>query len=371
MTAARSVGVLTGVAVAALIGRGVHAAPGDVPPAGAGSDIEMGGPPPAAPDEDAPLVKDPKVAKKWLAVAKELVGKGDAFAKRNKAADATAQYENAVTAYGKALEAGDDLGVYFQLAQVEDKLGKTDAAARHYRTVAGAKAGVPPALAKQAQAKFDDASAKIGLVTFTVSPDGTQIASGTERLGKTPLAEPLILSPGTYTLTLTSDGYRSKAVEIKVEAGSESDRKVDLEPMKIVIETPPPMGGTDEPVGPPPAKPSNVPMLVGAGVGGALLVISIVEDFTARSWHNTFVAPMTSKDERQFAHDAGRRDAHIADACLAGAIAATAFTAAWYVFVYRKGPAKPPAETQRIVPKVDMIPWVQPDAGGLSLAGSF
>lgn len=364
MAGTRIVCVAAGLATAMLLARGAQAGPPD----GAGGDIEMGSGDEAKPDDGAP-VKDAKVAKKWLAAAKELVAKGDGFAKK-KPDDAKAAYENAVTAYAKAIEAGDDIGVNFQLAQVEDKLGQTDAAARHYRMVATAKTGVPAALVKQAQAKFDDASTKVGLVTLTVTPDGTTIANGTTKLGKTPLTEPLILMPGTYTLTLSSDGYVSRDTELKVEAGSESERKLDLEPVKMSVETPPRTGGTDD--APPQSKApvSKIPMYVGAGAAGALLLTSVITGLTARSWHNTFVAPGTSKDERDFAHDAGRHWAHVTDACLVGGVLAGGFAAAWYVFKIRAA-GEHPAETVRVVPKVDMIPWVQPDAGGLGLAGSF
>ena len=363
MGGSRIVWVAAGLAVAALWVRPGHAAPPE------DGDIEMGVEAEAKPDDGAP-VKDPKVAKKWLAAAKELVGKGDALAKR-KSDDAKAAYENAITAYEKAIEAGDDLGVYLQLAQVEDKLGRAADAARHYRLVATAKTGVAPAVAKQAQAKFDEATTKLGLVTLTVSPDGTAVANGTAKLGVTPLGEPLIFLPGTYTLTLTSDGYQPKDAEIKVEAGSESERKIELEPIKMTVETPPRITGTSEPLpttdeGPP----SKLPLLVGAGVGGALFVTAIFTGLTASSWHNTFVAPNTSKDERLFAHDAGRHYAHLTDACLVGTVLAGGFVAAWYVFKYRRA-GDHPAETLRVAPKVDMIPWVQPDAGGLGLAGSF
>ena len=230
-----------------------------------------------------------------------------------------------------------------------------------------------PALVKQAQAKFDDASTKVGLVTLAVVPDGTTIANGAVKLGKTPLAEPLILMPGTYTLTLSSDGYQPKTSEITVEAGSESERKIELEPVKMTVEKPPPGGGGggDEPVAPVAGgPPTMLPVLIGAGAGGALFVASVITGLTARSWHNTFVAPNTSATERLDAHDAGRHWAHVTDACLVGALAAGGFAAAWYVLKVR-GTAGKPTESTREVPKVDMIPWVQPGAGGVSLAGSF
>ena len=43
------------------------------------------------PDANQPVVKDPKVAKKWLQAADTLVRKGDQLTKQNKPADAKTQ----------------------------------------------------------------------------------------------------------------------------------------------------------------------------------------------------------------------------------------------------------------------------------------
>src|SRR5689334_14980602 len=70
---------------------------------------------PAAP------VKDPKVAKKWLDAAKQLVQKGDAATRQKKPDDAKTFYDNAATAYEKAIEASDDVNLHFDLAVLHEK----------------------------------------------------------------------------------------------------------------------------------------------------------------------------------------------------------------------------------------------------------
>lgn len=319
-------------------------------------------------EEPAAPVKDPKVAKKWLQAAKALVAKGDAATRSKQADDAKTQYENAVTAFQKSIEAGDDVSLNLQIAAVEEKLGRIDLAAHYYKLVASAKAGVTPAQVKQAQAKYDDATTKVGLVTLTVTPDGTAITSNGEKLGTTPLADPLIFMPGDYTLTLSSDGYQDKQTEIKVEAGSESERKIELEPKKFVnTETTKEPVVDEAPPPPPPSKPSMVPVFVAGGAGVVLLGVAIGADLTARSWHNTFVAPSTSKDERDYAKDHGKTWAHVGDACLVGGIVGVGVAAGWYFLKVRKGAAAQPEKAA----KVDVVPWVQPAAGGLTIAGEF
>ncbi len=183
-----------------------YAAPGD------GSDVEIepdapsdgsgsAASTPAAGSADAPPaveapVKDPKIAKGWLTAAQLLVTKGDAATKKGKADEAKESYDNAIVAYGKAIDAGDDPNVYFALAALQDKLGNFPEAIRNYRLVAAAPKGVTPAIAKQVPAKLDAATAKVGLVTLVVSPEGTTISLNGTEIGKAPLSGPLVLLPG-------------------------------------------------------------------------------------------------------------------------------------------------------------------------------
>jgi PEGA domain len=329
--------------------------------------------PPPAPDPEAKpetkpeVPKDPKVAKAALAAGKDLALKADALAKKGKADDAKAQYEAALAQLETAVAAGDDVNVYFPLAVVEDKLGRYDAAIKHYRMVTTAKTGVQPAIVKQAQAKLDDALTKVGQVSVIVTPEGATVSMNGAELGASPIG-PMVLMPGTYTLSIVADGYQGKDVELKVEAGSESERKIELDKMQVVIEKHD--VHADEPTDDKPQPPSKLPLYIGAGATGTLFLVSIVEDILAVHEHGIFVKADSTKDQRADAQLNGRFYAHVADACLVGTVVGAAFTAYWYVFRYKH------AETQakyqpREVPKVDMIPWVQPDAGGFAVAGRF
>jgi hypothetical protein len=315
-------------------------------------------------DSTAP-VKDPKVAKKWLGAAHELVAKGDALAKQKKLDDAKPQWENAATAFEKAIEAGDDINVYVELAMVEDKLDRFAEAVAHYKQVIGGT-GAKPATVKQAQAKLDELSARVGYVTLTVLPDETTIMLGDKQLGVSPLKQPLVMAPGTYTLSLSSAGYESKDIEIKVDAGSESERKIELPPKKIEVHVEPP-----EPP-PPPPPPPEVPMwplYAGAGATAGLVVTATITGIAAISKHHTFTAPDTSHADRLDAQANGKTLAHVTDACLGGAVIAAGFTA--YYYLYRYKPAQDTAPAKHDQAKLDVLPWVQPQAGGITVVGKF
>jgi hypothetical protein len=322
-------------------------------------DVEMEGDPPAQ------IVKDPKVAKKWLQAAQQLVQKGDAATRAKKTDDAKTNYENAITAYEKSIEAGDDPNVYFDLAVVEEKAGKLDRAATHFRTLIKAQ-GARADLVKKATARFDDLTTKTGLVTIIAKPEGATISISGNEVGKTPLAEPLVLMPGTYSFAIMADGHVTKEVELKIEAGSESERTIQLEEGKS---EPPPKREPERPIekpiaAAPPAGPDKLPLYVGAGAAGGFVLIATITGIMAVGKHSTFEDENASPGARADAKDAGKTLAVVTDICIVGALAAGGFTAYWYFRKYK--PAQQKMET-----KTAVVPWVKPDAGGLSLAGSF
>jgi hypothetical protein len=143
-----------------------------------------------------------------------------------------------------------------------------------------------------------------------------------------------------------------------VIAGGEDERKVALDPIPVVVtkqiqEPPPP---------PPPApKRSYVPLIIGGGVTLAFAVTATFTGIAAIHHHDTFVDPSTDPQERSYSQSRGRLDAHLTDVFIGGAIVAAAATAGWYYFVGGR-------ETSS---KVAVAPWVQSDASGLAVAGSF
>jgi hypothetical protein len=347
------------------------AAPGATTPAapGATTPATPGATTPAAPGAPA---KDPKLAKKWLAAAVQLMQKGSYYASRNRPDDARAQFENAATAYQRAIEAGDDLAVYVDLAGAEDRLGKFDDAVKHLRRVVAAPAGVRPDAVKKATARLDDLSAKIGFVTLTVAPAGASITLGGVELGTAPLPEPLVLMPGTYTLAFQAEGFQPKEAEIKVEPGSEIERAIELEAVKVIVEPVKPMLPPEPVIEDQPAPPPALPLYVGAGVTGAGVLGAGIFGILAIGQHSTFTGATTSKLDREDARSNGQRFALIADISLGAAVVAAGFTAYWYFTKYRQHPKKleerhpPPVDA-----KLDVVPWVQPRSGGATLAGRF
>jgi hypothetical protein len=333
-----------------------------------GGDVEMGDGSGSAAGSDASApAKDPRLARKLFAAAQGFERKADQLARQNKTDDAKAQYAEAINAYQKAIEVGDDPSYTLALATAEDKSGDPASA---YKDVKALLATQPPLKAdvqKKAQAKLDDLDGKVGKVTLTITPDGTQIMIGGKTVGESPLTEPLVLSPGTYTVSFAAVGYEPKDTEIRPEAGSESERKIQLSPVKLVAKQP--EAAEPAPEAPVVAtKPKMIPLYAGGGAAAVLLTVSIVYDFKAKHQHDVFTAAKTTTTDRLDARDNGKLFAHVADITLIGAVGAAAFTGYWYWFKVRPATATQEKEHE---PKVGIAPWVQPDASGLTAFGSF
>lgn len=323
-------------------------------------------PPAEQPPAEQPVPKDPKVARKWQRAGDLLVRKGDQLMRQGKEPEAKQQYENAVTAYRKAIEASDDVTLHYQLAIAEDKAGLTPDAIKHVKLVLAAQ-GVKPDVMKKAQAKLDELSMKVGLVQLTITPDGTQVSLEGQPIGEAPLAEPLVLMPGTHKVSLTAVGYQPKDVEIKVEAGSESERKIALEPVPVVTKPEP-----EEPMPEPivaPKHPSRLPLYIGGGAVVGLTLAATVTGIIAVGKHGTYTDTGASASERADARASGKTFAHVTDFCIVGAVGAAAFTVYWYQYKYR--PQARALAEHAAQANVDVVPWVQARAGGLAVAGSF
>jgi hypothetical protein len=310
--------------------------------------------------------RDPRAAKRWLAVGQTLMQRGAYLAARNRADEAKQQFENAATAYHKAIEAGDDVNVYAELAAAEEKLGKLDAAVRHLRVVVRAQAGARPDVEKRAQGRLDELLARVGLVTLTVAPPGTSITLGGSEVGQSPLAEPLVLLPGTYTLVFQAEGFEPKEAELRVDAGTESERAIELDPVKVAVEpVRPPPPEPAPPVDPPPPRPSRLPLYVGAGLTVAAVAGAGTLGALALREHATFTRRTTDPVDRDDARANGRLLAQLTDVAIGTAIAAAGFTAYWYFYRYKRR-----LDNSRQT-KLAMVPWVQPQLGGMTVAGRF
>jgi hypothetical protein len=369
----------------------------DRAPAAAGDsgeiEMESAVAPPAAPDAPVAPVRDPRLARRWLATAQQLMQRGSYLAAKKRPDDARTQFENAVAAYRKAIDASDDPNLFLDLANAEDKLGKPCDAVKHLRRLTGRSgpSGVTaatgaaalngatsatgatstiaprPDVLKKAASRLDELSAKVGVVTLVVKPAGASITLGGAELGTAPLAEPLVLLPGTYTLSFQAEGFQPREAALVVEGGTEAERAVELEAVRLVIAPVPPLAPVParSDAAPPDALgQGKLPLYVGAGITGAAATSAVIFGVLALRQHATFTGASTSPAAREDARTNGQRFALVSDVSLGAAVIAAGFTAYWYVARYRPSRA-------RMEAKLDVVPWVQPQSGGAAIAGWF
>jgi len=346
-------------------------------PAYAGDPVPDEGP--GAPDADADRPSpDPKEAKRWMNAGDTLIKRGDQLARRNKAAEAQSQYERALVSYQKALELTGNVQVYYAIAAAEEKLGKQTDALLHYRKVA-VQVTDNPQLVELATGRLAALSQDVGLFTATIDPAGAELAIDGTSIGTSPMPEPVVLQPGTYSLQISADGYQPLEVKLEIEAGSESERTFKLEPIAVVFEKPKeaPRPVVRKVIPPP----STALLWIGGTAALVFTGVATTTGVVALSKHNTFKDPQSTQAERDAARDSGKKLSLATDLCLIGAVVAAGFTTYYYFSVYRpkaRAHRRKPADRRARAgqeresgPKVVVAPWVQPSIGGLAVAVTY
>ena len=120
----------------------------------------------------------------------------------------------------------------------------------------------------------------------------------------------------------------------------------------------------------------KVPLIVGGVLRVGLTAAAVTTGLLAISQHKTFEDAASTPQEHADAKVRGERLTKICDATIAGAVVAGAFTTIWYLAKYRHGGstgAKEQSSSSRapVMSKLDLAPWVQSNASGVTLLGSF
>jgi len=335
----------------------------------------------AKPDEpaEAPPVRDPAAAKKLADGAAKLAKKGDKLARRKKNAEAAADWDRAVLAYDKSFELQPDPKVLVAAASLELRLGRYLAADTHLgRALAATEVPLAEKARAAAQAMRDEARLHLGVVSLSISPEGATVTLDERELGVAPLAEPLVLEPGTYQLRIVLEGYVALRQKLVVDAGSESERRLELQPVPVVVA--PPRPPPPQPPPPLPPAPAKTALYVGGGAAVLFTAGAVATGVLAIGAHGTFTDPMATDDERDTAQSSGRTYALLSDVCTGLAVVAAGFTAYYYVAVYRpKVSERERLERDRAGmhdeyagrPPIIVAPAVGADGGGLVISGWF
>jgi hypothetical protein len=228
---------------------------------------------------------------------------------------------------------------------------------------------VRPEVATAAAARLTALLARLGQLSFSITPRRTAIRVGISSIAVTPLPEPLLLVPGSYTFVLEANGYRSQELTVDLAAGQVVERKVALVSISALAPPPPSSAplAVDHalPIAPPPGPPRLV--IAGAVVAGALVVAGVGTGLVAlqrESEHDD--EPNAAR--RDDLADSGRRWALATDVIFGTAIAVAAGTA--YLYFRDAGPSRSPAEA-RAQHRLHLVPWASADSAGIGVLGAL
>lgn len=321
-----------------------------------------------------------------------------------------AQFEAARASFLQAYALKRHPAVLLNLAQSSLRSGHPREALRYFQQYLREAQNIQPQQRRDAESGIAESNAKLGHIEV-IAPPGTAVTvDGTERMGNTPLAEPVAVEPGTHTVQIGSD-----TVSVTVGEGQTEQARIGPAPATTptpapnATSTPPESGAPPEGATPPPANASDTatrtnifappenltPVWIGLGVGTAGLASAIVfaiakgqaQDSADQVANDIRVAAEQRKRSAtgicndpsaqadfgaacallQSNNDKVDTNATIANISLAVMAVGYVGAGAWYVFAPKAASdGKPGAAAVRSIQ-----PFTTRQGGGLSISGAF
>jgi hypothetical protein len=279
------------------------------------------------------------------------------------------KYEEALVELERASALAPTYRLFYDIALVQRQLGDAAGALRSFGAYLDAGADVTAPRRAEVLRAIADLTLKVATVTITSNVAGVEISDNEHVLGKTPLAGPLLLNPGSHRLSASKEGYLSATRSVDVAAGDRVEVPFSLEEVSRVPPAPdvtppavtspaPPLPETVPPPGVPPAAPlspegrppeqgraeGNRPVWIGWAATGILAagavgtgIAALVESNTLRSDIADHATPGATIHS---AHSTTTTLALVSDVLTASAIVAAGIT--FYVKVTAKPHSGPP-----------------------------
>lgn len=179
------------------------------------------------------------------------------------------RYGDALEEFEKAYAAVPAFAVLYNLGQVHVLLGHPVEAVEAFEKYLAQGAGAIPAERRAAVEKELDAQrGRIGAVTITAEPAGTELRLDGKVVGKAPLASAVRAPTGRHTVEGLLDGYRSDRKEVVVAARGSAETTLHLE--KLVTAAAP--GSAPSSLAAAPPAPEQAPSDSAARTVGWVLV---------------------------------------------------------------------------------------------------
>ena len=345
------IGLVAGLFATTLVAAPAFAA--DAPPKAAAAKA------PAAPASKPPTKKQKDAARKAYAEGEKAYNSGD--------------YVTASAAFEKANEAIKSPQADYWIAKSLDQQNKTTDAIAAYEAFLA-----EPDAAKVGEQKLNDAKERLEALKATLpaevmvetDPMLSNIAvDGAPQQGEAPMT--LKLTPGKHRITVSSNGYQTKDLDLDVKGGEQQKQSIvltkELPPVAAaaVVAAPPPAPAPPPP--PPPEEHSMVPAYVTIGIAGAAAVVGTVFGVKALNSKSDFDKNPTTKTA-----DDTERSALIADMAFGVAITLGVTGIVLLTSDDEPPPAKAASQPKPVKrARLDLLPYAGPKGGGATARLTF
>ncbi|HKE15543.1 MAG TPA: PEGA domain-containing protein [Kofleriaceae bacterium] len=335
-------------------------------------------------DRKRPPSGDKKEALRHLARGDRQLQRGDQLAERNKIEDAFARYEAALTEYQAAYAAYPDPQINYPIAQAEQRMGRFLDALQHYQGLLADPQGLSPELRSQIELHLGEVRKNLAALVLDIEPDGATILVDGEEKGESPMSQPLFLEPGQHSYEVTREGYQPDQGVMDLTAGKETRKRIHLE--RVVAKTPRPRRRDERAARlrrerelqrereAAARRPNAVPLWIGVGVTGALVLGGTATGIGAVSKHSQYADESLGPGARESARTDGKRLAVITDVLLGTALVGAGVTAYYYFAVYRPRSAHADEVDARGPERdagLELAPVVGGGMAGLAVSGTF
>ena len=320
-----------------------------------------------------------------------------AWAQNNPRAVAHEHYEKGLAAFDdeRFQEAADEFeaayrsspafAVLYNIGRVNVALGRSVEAVQAFEMylAQGAEA-VPPDRRKEVAAEIERQRARIGAVNIRTVPAFAEVRVDGKLVGKTPLAEPVLVTAGTHTIEALVSGYTPQVRELKVEGLARIELDLRLDPVSgpdAVAKPEKPTAPATAPSAPPPVTPvptsdrevSSNPMrtwgyvvavagLVGGAAGGVVAATGVNAANDAKNRAANAAAPSDSSAYAQASSDFNNaKDQVQLGWTIAGIGGGVLLAGALLVVI------SPDHKTGAGLSSI--VPWVAANSGGVGVSG--
>lgn len=190
-------------------------------------------------------------------------------------ANKAGQFDKARELFAAAYKLKPESNTLLLLGLSEAKSNRPRDAAEHLEVFLREAKTAPAEDRETATRVFNDVTAKLGTWWLKIPIEGAEVFLNGRLVGRSPLAAPLFVEPGTHDIEVKKEGYEP-AKEIHVVApNTESETDVVLKPLPASVGPKKPPPGPEKPKPPPPPPPLPEWHTYGLIGGGALTALGL------------------------------------------------------------------------------------------------